>query len=242
MGKDMWEKWWSLKDFRVSVSRVESIGVRGVTRIVRWENDLFDEVCKLADAEWLKDVCLSRQAKCVYQAAVLISRGAPQDGDVRDVHQLCHHKLRTYALFKCSLGYEMYLSVIRDVYKRQLVSRLRMGVLPLRIETGRYEGNGLKGSRGIPVEFRVCLCCGSSKVEDEIHFVLECSSFSVERKRLLSVCACEIGAQFALPLRDVRACFVGIMQSESKKVICALGEYVYLAYAKRGQLMKSMHV
>jgi hypothetical protein len=241
LGKDMWEKWWASTDFHVDVSRVEPTAVRGVTRVVRWEDDVFDVVCQSADEEWLRDVSMSRQPRCVYQVAALVQSGAPVDGEVRDVHIFAHHKLRTYALFKCYLGCEMYLSVIRDVYKRQLVSRLRMGVLPLRIESGRYEGNGVKGSRGIPVEFRVCLCCGTCKVEDEIHFVLECCSFSIERKRLLDVCVREMGAEFIVPLSDVRSCFVKIMQSESKEVICALGDYVYIAYLRRAQLMKSIH-
>jgi hypothetical protein len=80
----------------------------------------------------------------------------------------------TYALFKRECCFEPYLIVIRDVHKRTCLSRFRMGVSMLHIETGRYEANGTCGSHGIPVNMRVCLFCSLSKVEDEIHFLLEC--------------------------------------------------------------------
>ena len=39
--------------------------------VVRWETELFDDVCKLADAEWMKEVCVARQGKCVYKTDFL---------------------------------------------------------------------------------------------------------------------------------------------------------------------------
>ena len=87
--------------------------------------------------------------------------------------------------------------MVKDVRQRQLVSMLRMGVLPLRIETGRYEACKVVGSKGVPVEFRVCKCCSLCKVEDEIHFSFECPLYSSLRIGLFEVCKKEIGKKSA---------------------------------------------
>ena len=49
------------------------------------------------------------------------------------------NKLRTYALFKTEWGIEPYLDYVESRDKRSLLSRFRIGICPLRIETGRYE-------------------------------------------------------------------------------------------------------
>ncbi len=66
------------------------------------------------------------------------------------------------------------------------LSRFRMGVSMLRIESGRYEANGTCGCHGIPVNMRVCRLCSLSKVEDEIPFFLECPLYLDLMRRLLS--------------------------------------------------------
>ena len=115
---------------------------------------------------------------CMYKLSDEIRASLPKDSAVRQLHVEAGHKLRTYALFKEKPGLEPYQIVVKDVRQRQLVSMLRMGVLPLRIETGRYEACKVVGSKGVPVEFRVCKCCSLCKVEDEIHFLFECPLYS----------------------------------------------------------------
>ena len=50
----------------------------------------------------------------------------------------CKPKLRTYVNFKKSFGTETYLLMNLERDERSHLAQLRFGILPLRIETGRY--------------------------------------------------------------------------------------------------------
>ncbi len=63
-----------------------------------------------------------------------------------------------YLIKSQELRQESYLRYVSDVSKRKLLSRFRLGMSVLRIETGRYEHNGFPGGKGLPLEWRVCLC------------------------------------------------------------------------------------
>ena len=56
------------------------------------------------------------------------------------------------------------------------MAKLRLGCLPLRIETGRYCVPKLIESE------RKCLVCESDSVEDELHFLFYCSQYSKLRQ------------------------------------------------------------
>ena len=53
------------------------------------------------------------------------------------------------------------------------MSKFRIGICPLRIETGRYEQVS-RDKRGLPEAERICKCCihASDFVENEHHFLL----------------------------------------------------------------------
>ena len=97
------------------------------------------------------------------------------------------NKLRTFALFNQSVQNDFmsfYLMHVKNVNKRRLMSKFRLGVCPLRIETGRYEINEKK-SKGISVENRTCQVCGSQdKVEDKFHFLMMCPAYNELRNNL----------------------------------------------------------
>lgn len=78
-------------------------------------------------------------------------------------------KLRTYILFKNTYSVEPYVIKILSRKRRSIMSKLRLGILPLEIETGRWQS--------LAVEERVCKLCNESKVEDEFHFVFECTFY-----------------------------------------------------------------
>ena len=63
------------------------------------------------------------------------------------------------------------------MYKRtrSLFTQFRHGILPLRIETGRF--------RNLPAEQRICQLCELDMVEDEVHFLCTCPWY--ENARLL---------------------------------------------------------
>ena len=60
-------------------------------------------------------------------------------------------------------------------YQRSLLSQLKFGILPLKIETDRYQG--------IPLNERKCRLCNSGSIEDETHFLFQCNSLNEARSK-----------------------------------------------------------
>ena len=61
--------------------------------------------------------------------------------------------------------------------ERSMVLQIRMEILPINLETGRY--------RNIPVEKRVCFNC-TDTIENEMHFLLQCPVYDDYRNVLLN--------------------------------------------------------
>ena len=61
-----------------------------------------------------------------------------------------------------------------------MLSKFRLGLLHLRIETARFI------RPRIPPEERFCLICNNGEVEDESHFLLFCSKFEQMRQILFN--------------------------------------------------------
>ena len=59
--------------------------------------------------------------------------------------------------------------------QRSLVVKLKAGVLPIRLETGRY--------KGLPEALRICEICHSGEVESEMHHLHECVRLQYVRNR-----------------------------------------------------------
>ena len=76
--------------------------------------------------------------------------------------------LRTYVTFKSDFEIEPYLRLVKENKYRVAISRLRCSSHTLAIERRRHE------RPKPPVEQRTCMKCVSS-VEDEIHFVTQCT-------------------------------------------------------------------
>jgi hypothetical protein len=82
-------------------------------------------------------------------------------------------KLRTYRTFKTEFTCEEYVKLNLKRNERALFAQFRTGILPLRVETGRYVGES--------PEQRLCKLCNSGLVEDETHFLVECALYSNTR-------------------------------------------------------------
>ena len=102
-------------------------------------------------------------------------------------------KLRTFRLFKDFQVMPPYIVKPLSFNHRRSIARIRLGSLPLRIETGRYS------IPRIPEEERVCLACkpdgqspeaaekqSTSPVESESHFLLDCKAYDAERANCFS--------------------------------------------------------
>ena len=86
------------------------------------------------------------------------------------------NKLRTYRLLKKNCLYENYLSIVTNAKHRAALTKLRISAHNLEIETGRY--------KKIPSSSRKCTVCDQNKVEDEMHFLLECKLYENERTQM----------------------------------------------------------
>ena len=73
-------------------------------------------------------------------------------------------KLRTYVLFKNNVNIESYVKKHMQKRTRSCFAQFRLGILPLHIETGRYDNT--------PLLARTCKLCESEQIEDEYHFLI----------------------------------------------------------------------
>ena len=85
------------------------------------------------------------------------------------------NKLRKYRLFKSQLDTEHYCKLIMPKAHRSAFAKFRMGVAPLRIETGRYEG--------LSETERIYPFC-REHTEDEFYVLFHCSLYNDIRTEL----------------------------------------------------------
>ena len=87
-------------------------------------------------------------------------------------------KLRFYVKFKPTMALEKYVSLNLTPSQRSLLAQIRSGTLPLNIKTGRV--------RNLKVEDRLCNVCSLNAVEDELHFIFECSLYEDDREKFFT--------------------------------------------------------
>ena len=91
----------------------------------------------------------------------------------KEWRQIIHTKpkLRSYIKFKMKYHTEEYLKMCMTKYQRSLLSQFRAGILPLRIETGRFhvKSDTENGNvRHLQVEERTCQMCNSHEIENDM--------------------------------------------------------------------------
>ena len=91
-------------------------------------------------------------------------------------HCATKDKLRTYRTFKNDMCTAPHLSCNLPKYERSLISQLRLGVLPLCIETGRFVG--------LNEQDRTCMLCNNGQIENEAHFLFGCEMYNDYRNDL----------------------------------------------------------
>jgi len=128
-------------------------------------------------------------------------------------------KLRFYDIFKTNYEPENYVVNINNRGKRSVIAQLRLGILPLSIETGRYQD--------IPIEYRFCNYCNQNCVESEIHFLLFCDNYNELRCNLLDTVRNTCYLFDFLELEEK----IKVLMSNS--IIKHTATFVYNAYMKR---------
>ena len=85
-------------------------------------------------------------------------------------------KLRNYSEWKFDLTPSPHVQANLPRGKRMLMCRLICGSLQLQVETRRFTG--------LPRNMRQCCVCNSGEVEDELHFLFECTGYQITRQEL----------------------------------------------------------
>ena len=126
-------------------------------------------------------------------------------------------KLRTYKLFKTSYSIEPYLLINLPKKTINNIARFRLSSHNLKIETGRHQ------TPKVPVENRICDKCTSSEVEDEIHFIVTCSSNKSLRDQLF-----QKAKNFIPEFENLNTFekFKALLNCREPKVIHALGDFL----------------
>ena len=254
-GKKVWEVWWNGYDMRgmwmrsVSDASGENETMQERSLYKELEIALYKELTK----EWSEEVKGVKEGVMVYDDNDAVDNveknggGPGVDVNVRELHMGNHNKMRMYALFKMDLKMEAYLRHVKDVRHRKLLTKLRIGVLSLRIESGRYEPRGADKKKGLPIQFRVCQCCDMMKVEDEIHFMMECPLYQSERNILQQSCRLQRGrkpfkAQHSAGMEDGTAALFSELMKCDNPIICrAIAKYIYSSFNRRCEALKKTH-
>ncbi len=142
---------------------------------------------------------------------------------VRDWQHHCQtkDKLRTYRSFKTEMGTAAHLNCNLPKFQRSLISQLRLGILPIRIETGRFSG--------LNEADRSCQVCDERHVENEAHFMFHCNFYEGYRNELET----GIGADFRNLSTTEK--FNLVFQHPYK-----LGRYIQKAFQKRREQLYKM--
>ena len=82
-------------------------------------------------------------------------------------------RLVYYSQLKTDFALENYVTAVKNRKQRGLIAKARMGILPIRIETGRYTG--------LPRNERVCTNCDDGVVEDKPHVLFHCPKYDERR-------------------------------------------------------------
>ena len=94
-------------------------------------------------------------------------------------------KLRTFILFKDFNLEPAYITKPLTFFQRRMISKIRLGCLPIRLETGRYSIPRLPESK------RTCLVCKDlltdiqpdselDPIESEYHYLFDCLAYRTE--------------------------------------------------------------
>ena len=132
-------------------------------------------------------------------------------------------KLRFYKNVKTVYDMEKYLYHNNFEY-RSAICKLRISSHLLEIEKGRY--------KNLPVHERICKQCAMNAVENETHFICECSRFDVERNSLFERVS-EISPNFSLLNNHQKIIF--LLTSSNLSNIENMGRFIFNCFQKRSQ-------
>ena len=127
------------------------------------------------------------------------------------------NKLRTYRTFKPKMSpykMETYVTVLPK-QARSEYCKFRISAHKLNIEILRY--------KGIKPEKRLCTMCADNKVEDELHFFMQCSKYQTNREILLQ----KIWSKYpSLKTLNDHDQFIWLMTNEDADIIHLISQFL----------------
>ena len=158
-------------------------------RILRWDFKISAEVNFATWSKEIENILCRNNLREIFVANIFdltttikTLESSLLKKDLDKFHGQCQimPKLRTYNRVAIFNAAKCYLTKPLSFIQRKFLAKLRLGVLGLRIETGRYER-----PRRLPEE-RICTQCNLGATEDESHFILHCPRHTLLRNNLLS--------------------------------------------------------
>ena len=137
-------------------------------QIFEWDMSLYKNN---SWGENLRSLCkcigmeLEMQSRCPVNISLAKARLMHQYTQIWKNKIASQTKLENYCKIKKDWGATKYITVGVDKCSRSLACKLKLGVLPLQIEQGRYSGQTR--------EQRICKLC-NSELENELHFLFKC--------------------------------------------------------------------
>ena len=114
------------------------------------------------------------------------------------------------------------------------MTKLRLGVHSLQIQTGKYENRGAP----ILVEGRMCLVCNRGYIEDKRHFLMYCPGYANIRNELHSLLSTHDVVFKRLNDEDKIRYLLTLINKTTSKIV---GKYAYLMFQKRKDVLHSKY-
>ncbi len=170
---------WKIERIRLWNRLINTDNDRLVKKIFIWDKEMHTNTNKSNFMSYSKQICIDCELNDCYVNNNTI--------DLSYVKQCLFQRLSTnwsnscvnmnkldlYKQIKTEFGAEKFLMLNIDRYEKSLLSQLRYGILPLRVETGRFVNEARCD--------RICTVCDSGQVEDQIHFVFHCNLYAEQR-------------------------------------------------------------
>ena len=138
--------------------------------------------------------------------------------------------LRLYKTFKTEFKPESYIKSISNRRLQKCLSQFRLSSHCLRIHKGRQERD--KFGKNTPSDKRFCLSCKSGQIDNELHFLFNCSTHSDERQNMFSKIQNYVEPYQirSLPQIDL---LNKIINSTDDSVLYELSRFLSIAFRKR---------
>jgi len=147
----------------------------------------------------------------------------------KDINNLeLHPLLRTYVLFKNEFSMSSHLICVKDPKFRNAINKIRCSSHLLGIERGRHT------KPKTPIEQRLCIFC--NVLDDEIHFICDCSLFTSIRNVFFSKI---ISKHPRFDIYNSKEKFIFVFSSDDCTLLTWLGQFIMDAFKIRDHELRN---